>query len=320
MTMALAALVVTAIALPHVLRLERVVPSLAIAIWGSALALRALTVIFGLAYVVFVLPQTDAFAAVTHWCWHTILPLMATHLGLDGHSIGDAAVLGASFVVAASAVSVGFGLARAGRSVRRMLNRETVGIGPQASLIVGGPEVMLAAAGFTRPRVVVSAGALAVLDDEELAAGLDHERGHIERRHRFVLVIGELCRGVARFMPGTRQALSQLTFHVERDADQWALARRHDRLALASAICKAATFRSASPVLSTLGSCGVRGRLDQLLDGSAGRSEAMTSSAIRVIAVAMVAFTITTTVAGATATVAAAAYGGPSEQLRHCPD
>jgi len=61
--------------------------------------------------------------------------------------------------------------------------------------------VLVAAAGLRKPRVVVSAGALLNLDDEELAASLDHEHGHIVRRHRYVLVAAELCRALARLFP-----------------------------------------------------------------------------------------------------------------------
>ena len=319
MTLLLAAAVLAGIALPHLLRLDRVLPSTAIALWGSAVALRALSVLFGIAYLVFVFPATAAFNAVTHWCWHTIVPLLATHLGLDGHRLGDAAVVIASFAVAASVLSVGVGLVKAGRSVRRLLAHASVGVGPQQSVIVGGSGVLLAAAGITRPKVVVSAGALAVLDDEELAAGLDHERGHIARRHRFVLLLAELCRGIGRFLPGTRHAVAQLVFHIERDADHWALGRRHDHLALASAICKAATLGTrSSPVLATLGGSAVRARLDQLMDGSADRAAALTSRSIRCAAVGLVALTLTLAVVGSASTVAAARAADGAERLQHC--
>jgi len=317
MILAIAGLLTAAIALPYLLDLERVRPGTAVSFWGSALALRAMTVVFGLAYLVFVLPRTEIFAALTHWCWHTIMPLITTHL--DGHSLGHATVIGASFVVAMSAISVGFGLARATRAVRRLLAGASLGVGPNESLIVGGSDVLLAAAGFARPQIIVSAGALAVLDDEELAAGLDHERGHIARRHRFLLVLAEICRGIARFLPGTRHSVEQLMFHVERDADHWALSRRHDRLALASAICKAATPRgAASPVLSTLGGSGVRRRLEQLLDGTAQRADALTSPVVRIASVGMVAFTLAAAAAGSTATVAVAQKVDSGHQLRHC--
>ena len=272
MSVLLTLLVAGGILAPHGLGLRRASPAVAAAIWLSALAVRALTVVYLAMYLVLLLPATEAFVAVTHWCWHTVIPLLTTHLGLDGHRIGDTAVILPAVVLAASLVSVTFGVVRAARAVRRLLINASLGPGPSDSLIVGGAEVMVAAAGIARPRIVVSAGALTVLDDEELAAGLDHERGHIERHHRFLFVFAELCRGLARFLPGTRRVMTELTFHLERDADRWALARRHDPFALASAICKAATARAASglALASLSGSAGVTDRLNELVDGPSG--------------------------------------------------
>ena len=62
---------------------------------------------------------------------------------------------------------------------------------------VADGELLVAAAGLRRPRVLVSAGALLALDDDELEASLEHERGHIARRHRYVLVVSELSAYIA---------------------------------------------------------------------------------------------------------------------------
>ena len=299
MILGLTALLAVSIAAPHVVNLRHASPTAAVAVWFSALALRALSVLFVAMYLVLYLPETQAFVALTHWCWHAVLPLLTTHLGLDGHRVGDTAVLVPAVVLSASLVSAAFGVIRAARAVRRLLTHASLGPGPSDSLIVGGADVVVAAAGIARPRLLVSAGALTVLDDEELAAGLDHERGHIARRHRYLLVGAEICRGVARFLPGTRRVMQELTFHLERDADRWALARRHDPLALASAICKAATGRmTIGPALASLsGSSGVADRLDELVqpgDGTTGRFSRLLVSAA---AVALVSVTVALTAA-----------------------
>ena len=266
MTEGLAALLMVALALPHLLPLERATPTLAATVWAFALALRALTVVYVALYLVLFLPQTELFSALTHWCWKTVLPLLATHLGLDGSRVGTGAIVLAAAVVAASVTSVSWGVVRAARSVRTALHRATLGTGPHDSVLVGGPTVFLAASGIAHPRVIVSAGALTALDDDELAAGLDHERAHIERRHRFVLVFAELCRGLARFLPGTHHAARELRFHLERDADRWVLARRHDPHALAGAICKATTpFSAGTPGVASLGGGDAARRVDELL-------------------------------------------------------
>lgn len=234
-----ATLLTGAIALPHALRLERATPAVAATIWASALVLRALTVTFALLAIVFFVPATALFTLITHWCWHGVVPLLSTHLPVDGHLVGGAAVVIPAALFAAPTLWAAWGLWQAARAVQRLLTR-AVGGGPLASLVLPDREVLVAAAGLRRPRVVISAGALLLLDDDELAASLAHERGHIARRHRWVLVVGELCRALAAMLPGTSTAAGELAFHLERDADLFATSRQHDPVVLASALCKAA--------------------------------------------------------------------------------
>jgi len=166
----------------------------------------------------------------------------------------------------------------------------------------------------------VSAGALTALDDDELAAGLDHERGHIDRRHRFVIVLCELLRAVGRFVPGGGRALAEVHFHLERDADQFALARQHDRLALASAICKAAMTPAAGPALSHLGGSGVPERLRQLIAEPAQGGRRLARMALSGTAAVMVTLTLAALVAvpgTAIAGIKQAVEGSP--QHHHCP-
>jgi len=194
--------------------------------------------------------------------WRTLME----PLGFSGHSVGDAMSTVPSMLLTASAVSIGFGIWRGSRAVRRLLTHEAIGDGPAGSVIIGGADVVVAAAGLARPRLVVSAGALATLDDEELAASLDHEHGHIARRHRYVLLYAEVCRALGRFLPGTSSAVRALGFELERDADVWAVRRPHDPFALASAICKAAIPRSdRGPALASLGGSDVTRRVDELV-------------------------------------------------------
>ena len=317
MILAAALILLGGLAVPHFVNSRSAQPWTAIVIWSAALLLRALTTLLFVTALLVMVPSTEVFSAVTHWCWHTVLPLIATHLGLDGHEIGDAAVVVPAAVLAASLLWGAVGIARATRSVSRMLRRAVVGPGPEDSLILEGPEVILAAAGIAKPRVVVSAGALMTLDDEELAAGLAHERGHIARRHRFILLGAELCRGLARFLPGTRQAMRELVFHLERDADQWAIARRHDPLALASAICKAATSRAASGLAfaSLGGGTGVSARLGELTDDTSP-DDARHAPALRLLAVAMACLTLS--VAALVPVAVADAASSQTPVPRHC--
>lgn len=319
MTEVLTFLLLCGLAAPHLLPLSSASPTVAATIWLSALCLRALTVLYVALYLILFLPNTSVFAAVTHWCWHTVLPLVTTHLGLNGHRVGDAAVIVPAFVLAFSLVSVAVGVVRAARSVRAMLAQSSLGMGPGDSLLVSGRDVLLAAAGITRPRVFVSAGALTTLDDDELAAGLDHERAHIVRRHRFILVFAELCRSLARFLPGTRTTLRELHFHLERDADHWALARRHDPHALASAICKAATSRvTATPGLVLLSGRGqATRRVDELI-ALGVTTPRRTSGRMLACAATLMACFVVALASSVPATVVAAASQPTLDQPRHC--
>ena len=315
MVWALAAVICSAIVLPHALRLEHSSPPAAATVWLSALLLRALTAVFAAIYVVVAVPATRVFGAVTHWCWHAVVPGMATHLGLDGHAFGDAALVLPAVLLSASVLSVAFGIWKAARAVGGLIQRSQVGEGPRNSVILGDGDVLVAAAGLRRPRVLVSAGALTSFDDDELDASLAHEQGHIARRHRYVLVVGELCRALGRCLPGTRAAARELAFHLERDADHFALRRDHAPAALASAICKAAQPPTAA-ALSALSGGGVTRRIRELLDVD---RQPITPSRVpvRALAAAMVTLVVALGAALPPATVAAVGEAHAAD-VRHC--
>lgn len=280
--------------LPHRVNLRRATPGTAVVVWGGALLLRAVLVVAAAIFVFRYLPATELFASMTHWCWHTVLPGVAAHLGLDGHTVGDVAILLPAAVVTLSLVSVGHGIVRAARAVHAHVRRAAVGPGPEGSLIVGEDGVLVAAAGIARPQLIVSPLALALLDDRELRASLGHERGHVARHHRYVLLVAEMLCAIGRFVPGGRGAVDQLRFHLERDADRWAVARGGDRLALASAICKAAQFAPrATPALTALSGGAVVDRVTELMEdpcpAGPGRAPRVLAAWIAVVAFAVVA-------------------------------
>ena len=321
MSLGLAAVVAAGIALPHLLRLERAAPVPALALWLGSLALRALTVTIVVLYLVAFLPRAELFHALTHWCWHTVLPLLTAEFGLEGHRVGGAATIVPSSLLVLSLVSVGAGGVRATRSINRLITRKMLGSGPGDSVIVGGADVLMAAAGFIRPRIVISAGALVTLDEDELCAGLDHERGHIAHRHRYIQATARLCFTLGRVVPGARGALAQVTFHLERDADRWALRRTNDPYALAGAIYKAATARAAmAPGLTALATAGVVERLDQLLDDEPPSWNGRRAAAVNAIAVAVVAAVLLVAALVPPTAAAGARQLMTGEQVRHCDD
>lgn len=281
MTAWLTAAAFAAVVAPHLLRLETAAPLGAAAVWLMQLFVRALISVYGALLIISGVPQVATYAHALHWCWHGALPFLATHLRFTGHDVANVAALLPTIALTVSLLSGAYGVWRATRTVRRMMSSLAVGPGPQESVVLREPQILMAVAGLRKPTIVVSAAALVALDDEELAAGLAHERGHIAHRHRFIMLAGEIFATIARFLPGTRHAQQELLFHLERDADRYALAREHCPASLASAICKAAesAFGRATPVLS-LGGSGVVRRLTVLLDEPARTRSTTTLAAV----------------------------------------
>jgi hypothetical protein len=306
-----ASLALLAVMLPHVLRLDGVRPATAAVLWTAALTLRAVTAVSLALFLVLVFPETAGFKLVTHWCRDAMLPLLQVHLEVHGHALGAVAVLAPAGVIATTLALALLGTVRVRRAVADALQHSSLGAGPQGSVIVGDPDVVVAAAGLLHPRIFVSAGALAALDDEELAAGLAHESGHIARRHHLLLTYAECCRGVARVLPGTRRAVRELRFQLERDADEWALRRDHDPCALASAICKAAMARSdTGPAIATLAGGAIERRVEELMATGRPAGGSLTRRVVDSTAVVIVCITLTALV-----TIPAEALAGAIERV-----
>ena len=88
-----------------------------------------------------------------------------------------------------------------------------------------------------RPRVVVSRGVLAALQEDELRAVLDHELAHLAARHDLVVLPFLALGATFPRLAGVRAAREQVALLVEVLADDSA-ARRHDGRVLARALCK----------------------------------------------------------------------------------
>ncbi|MDQ3644676.1 MAG: M56 family metallopeptidase [Actinomycetota bacterium] len=272
-----------AIGAPHVLPLRRVAPALGAAVWMSALALRALVAIGASIFIFVYLPQTGVYDAIAHWCWHQVLPVLTAHLGLSGHPLVHVAIVLPGLVLAGSLLWMAFGFARAWLAMRSQL-RGSVGRGPFGSTIIEDSDIVVGVTGLGRSRIVVSDTALAAMDDEELRASFSHELGHIERRHPPLLLATSMLTALGRSLPGTGNAARELRLCLERDADEYAVARTRDPLALASAICKAATGSAPTGATGLGGSGRVVPRLDYL-QGRVPRAGRSLDRAARLLAV-----------------------------------
>jgi len=114
-----------------------------------------------------------------------------------------------------------------------------------------------------RSRVVLSAGALELLDAGELAAVLAHERAHLTERHDLV-VLPFLAWGAALpFLPAARRAQAAVAGLVEMVADDRARTVA-DPASLAAAIARLGCAGAPAGALGTAGAA-VLARVDRLL-------------------------------------------------------
>ena len=289
MTYFLGALLMAGTGAPYLLPRTSLSPMTGAALWLTVLVLRAVLVILAALIAILYIPATAIFQLTTHWCFHAVIPFFATHLGFSGHRLGDAATLLPGLVIGLSLISAVFAVWRTARAMSSWVKRSSLGPGPKESVIVGGQEVVVAAAGIRGAKIIVSTGALTRLDEDELAASLEHERGHIARRHPYLVVAANLAFAIARPLPGSKDALRQVQFCLERDADEYAIDRTRNPIALASAICKAAADAPVpGPALATLAGSGAPARLRLLLDLPAARPSAWADFAARGLVTALV--------------------------------
>jgi Peptidase family M48 len=92
-------------------------------------------------------------------------------------------------------------------------------------------------AGLLRPRVYVTSGAVAMLDESSLEAVLAHERHHANRRDPLRLAVGRVLAGALFFLPGLRELGRRHETLAELGADEGAIgAATGNRAALARAM------------------------------------------------------------------------------------
>lgn len=289
----LAVAVPAAVTAPHLLRLRSAAPATAATLWLLALMLRALLAIGAAVFVLRYLPRMSFLQALGRWCWHNIVPLAGEDLGFSGHRLAHAAAILPALALGASLLSVAFGVGRAMVAVALHVRRAVVGEGPLGTTLVRDPQVVVGVAGLGRGRVVISDAAVRELDPDELCASLAHERAHIRRWHRPLLVAGTLLAGIARWLPGTRAAEQGLVLSLERHADELAVAETRDPLALASAICKAARSSLRPAMALALTGGGQLGlRLEYLLGSRTPRRSPAAERGLQVLAIAMAATTL----------------------------
>ena len=311
-----ALLLAGAVAVPHLLPLQRVAPASAVAVWFLALCLRAISACLAAVYLLVYLPQTHTFAAVSDWCLN--LPLPDAVLHMPGLAVADIATSLPALALVGSLLTATWLLVRARLHARRLLAQLAIGNGPMGSTVLAGDGIVVAVTRTGPARLLVSGAALTTLDNEELNAGLHHELGHVRRSHRPVMFAASLMRALARWQPGASAAYRELCFSLERDADEYALGQTRNPLALASAICKAAAGQAAAaPVLGLQGGSRVALRLEYLIAGGRPPAGTVMEQATKLLAVAMLGLTLFLAVA-APSWALAHGFALPPLSAAHC--
>lgn len=199
-------------------------PRVAILCWqgvGLALGLSTMGVPIALGLDPYDRPIGSALLALADDLVHGTLPagLGVAHLASVGVGFGIGVTL-----LATTAHSI-LGTVRAQRRHRDLLTL-VARDDPAApgALVLDHPCAAAYCLPGMRPRVVVSAGTLDLLDRAELAAVLAHERAHAQERHDLVLLpFTALCRALPWF-DWVRAAHEQVALLVEMRADDKARA------------------------------------------------------------------------------------------------
>ena len=129
---------------------------------------------------------------------------------------------------------------RQARDVRRYLEQvevvEPLAVNDVVVLLVADERPQAFCAGWIRPRVYVSTGALIALDDDELQAVLAHEVHHQRRRDPLRLLMARAVSDAFFFLPALRRLSQRYAALAELAADDAAVAAVGDRSVLASAL------------------------------------------------------------------------------------
>ncbi|MFR9776980.1 M48 family metalloprotease [Micromonospora sp. MS34] len=231
-------------------------PRVAIVCWqavGLALGLSSMGLPMAVGVAAYDRPTGSALLALASDLTHGRLPVGvgAVQLGLVGIGFGIGAVL------LTTTVRSVYGTVRAQRRHRELLSlvarRDPTVPG---ALVLDHPSAAAYCLPGVRPRVVVSAGTLSLLDRAELAAVLTHERAHAQERHDLVLLPFTALRRALPWFGWVRDAHERVALLVEMRADDKAR-ELHAEAPLAGALRR---FAAAGHRITPAGTLGIGDR------------------------------------------------------------
>ncbi|MGC4804465.1 M56 family metallopeptidase [Micromonospora sp. DT233] len=231
-------------------------PRVAIVCWqavGLALGLSAMGLPMALGVAPYDRPTGGALLALATDLAHGTLPagLGVVHLGGVGVGVGIGAVLLATTV---RSLHAAVRAQRRHRDLLTLVARRDPDV--PGALVLDHPSAAAYCLPGMRPRVVVSAGALDLLDRAELEAVLTHERAHAHERHDLVLLPFLALRRALPWFRWVRDAHDRVALLVEMRADDKAR-ELHAEVPLAGALRR---FAAAGHRIAPAGTLGLGDR------------------------------------------------------------
>lgn len=217
----------------------------------------------------------------------------------------------AAVLAASAAVAVGWRYGRRLRRSRRQTRAHALAapiVGRRLPLTSPGgePAVVLddpRPAAYCVPgrpaTIVLTSGALAVLDPEQLAAVLAHERAHLSGRHHLVLALTKSLAATFPAVPVFARGSAQVARLAEMSADD-AAARRSGRRTLLAALLTMGTGQAIPAAALAVTGGVVTARVQRLLDPPCYARVARVQTAL-----------VTVTGLLVTATILLTAFAGP---------
>jgi len=194
---------------------------------------------FGLASSLFVLTRLLEGWRVSPGSTEHAFSLLGQRLSYPAANLAAWVILalaGAGLAVTLLAVVAAVRELAGARRLGRWLTGAQVGL-VHGALVIADDRPRAFCAGLISPRIYISTGAIAVLDDRALQAVLAHERHHAVRRDPLRLAVGRVFSEALFFLPGLRELIRRQRGLTELSADDHALwATSEDRPALARAM------------------------------------------------------------------------------------
>ncbi|WP_027659233.1 M56 family metallopeptidase [Salinispora fenicalii] len=231
-------------------------PRVAIVCWqavGLAAGLAAMGLPMALGLAAYDLPTGSALWALAEELRRGAWPAGVTplQLGLIGLGCGIGVVL---FTTTLRSLHSAVRAQRRHRDLLTLVARQDPTV--PGALVLDHPSAAAYCLPGVRPRVVVSAGTLDLLDQAELAAVLTHERAHAQERHDLVLLPFTALRRVLPWLRWVRDAHERVALLVEMRADDKAR-ERHAEAPLAGALRR---FAAAGDRITPAGTLGIGDR------------------------------------------------------------